>query len=221
MTSWGLYHFFVVVLVVLGLMCAADRTCLTYGQDLAPSSVQGILTAAMHARACQDLCAASTECGIWYFWENGACSLHILSPGERRLQLASKGADGALSEADFNKLPRNIRGGVLFDAVNNAYKSLQQIWAKNPDIPIHTKDHSTWGELGKGRVEGRIIASLRSLGLLSVTRDNGILMTFSTPVEAKETVPQTGILWQGDDDRKHLDKALNDARETLRFVSGN
>jgi hypothetical protein len=185
-----------------------------------------------HARGCQHSCAETKNCVEFFFWESGICTLQIASSSEsdalqRRRLLPSDAADKFLSKVDFEALPNVIRGNVNFEMLRLCYETMQAIWEEHPLKPIYSTDLAKWGAVYPGRVEGRVIASLKSLELINVKRDGGIMLRKfpgAAAVKPQAMLPSNAVKrWsqESDDDRRRSDglAALMSDR-TERYVSG-
>ena len=185
-----------------------------------------------HARGCQHSCAKTKDCIEFYFWESGLCSFQIASRSEsdasqRRRLLPSDAADKYLSKVDFEALPNVIRGNVNFEMLRLCYETMQAIWEEHPLKPIYSTDLAKWGAVYPGRVEGRVIASLKSLELINVKRDGGIMLRKfpgAAAVKPQAVLPSNAVKrWsqESDDDRRRSDGlAVLASDKTERYVSG-
>jgi hypothetical protein len=132
-----------------------------------------------------------------------------------------------LSEVDFDALPNVIRGNVKFEMLKLCYETMQAIWEEHPLKPIYSHDLAKWGAVYPGRVEGRVIASLKMLELVNVRRDGGIMLR-KFPGAQAALVPQGALpssvakKWgqESDDDRRRSDELTAAVDKTERFVAG-
>ena len=104
---------------------ASSIDCLRYGFELPPVSLR---TFVVHARACQERCAASSSCKEFRFFESGLCVVEGAPVVQRRKLLlgmddgdnSNKSVTG-LSSDDFYALPYDTRGKVNFEMLEACY----------------------------------------------------------------------------------------------------
>jgi len=209
-------------IALLARASASPVHCLKYGMAMAPN-LDSNSTFKQHAIDCQGACASSSGCFEFQYFENGQCLLHHFR--QRRLL----GADAALSEEAFNSLPMVIRGNVRFDMMTQAYEAMTAMWDEQPFKPIYSKDLAKWGAVYPGRVEGRVIASLKQLGVVNVKRDGGIMLrhypeSASAKAALKLSAPEGfARKWAGtpnDDDRRKSDHLAPSLELALRYAAG-
>lgn len=133
-----------------------------------------------------------------------------------------------VSEVDFDALPSVIKGNVKVEMLRLCYETMQAIWEEHPLQPIYSRDLAKWGAVLPGRVEGRVLASLKALELINVKRGGGIMLRQfpgapAVPPQGASLPSHVAKRWglESDDDRRRSDELTAGAVDnTERFVAG-
>ena len=108
---------------------------------------------------------------------------------------------------------------------------MQAIWDEQPFTSIYPRDLEKRGVVLRGRVEGRVLASLKRMGLINVKRNGGIMLRHysggASLAAMKRSFRQdwSGVM-SSDDDRRKVDEFLTfpEARSglvrVLRYCAG-